>query len=264
MISQYPVRPAHMSYDTSTVVQSRVRPGNQQVELSLALNADGPNFDVSKGEQMALNVDGCDGKPGKRGGGSAFGVDATDPDDKLFSSGIMDKQVLVSTKANLDTSRYAVGILGSNEFHVTPISSVLHMRPDLKYLDKSDKTAKAEGRALEDPDDPASAAAAAGGGGGPGQDAPELKPVTVRFSKSGDAAKKHREKSYEYQMKKAEEEPWRVTRFHHVKSSRWEDETQLLFCRKMDEEATALGGRGDTASLSGGQAAKEYLRNLTS
>ena len=58
-----------MSYDTSTVVQSRVRPGNQQVELSLALNSDGPNFDVSKGEQMALNVDGCEGKPGKRGGG---------------------------------------------------------------------------------------------------------------------------------------------------------------------------------------------------
>ena len=109
-----------MSYDTSTVVQSRVRPGNQQVELSLALNADGPNFDVSKGEQMALNVDGCnEGKPGD--GGKRGIVDAADPDDKLFSSGIMDKQVLVSTRAHLDTSRYAVGILGSNEFHVTPI-----------------------------------------------------------------------------------------------------------------------------------------------
>ena len=108
-----------MSYDTSTVVQSRVRPGNQQVELSLALNADGPNFDVSKGEQMALNVDGCN--EGKPGGGKRGIVDAADPDDKLFSSGIMDKQVLVSTRAHLDTSRYAVGILGSNEFHVTPI-----------------------------------------------------------------------------------------------------------------------------------------------
>ena len=46
-----------MSYDTSTVVQSRVRPGNQQVELSLALNADGPNFDVSKGEQGCNSID---------------------------------------------------------------------------------------------------------------------------------------------------------------------------------------------------------------
>ena len=169
--------------------------------------------------------------------------------------------MLVSTKAHLDTSRYAVGILGSNEFHVTPISSVLHMRPDLKYLDKSDKTAKAEGRALDDPDDPAEKP---GGAGGSGQDAPELKAVTVRFSKGGDAAKKYKEKSYEYQMKKAEEEPWRVTRFHHVKSSRWEDETQLLFCRKMDEEATTALNRSDATAVTGGLAAKEYLRNLTS
>ena len=243
-----------MSYDTSDVVQSRVRPGNQQVELSLALTTDGPNFDISKGQQCALNVDGCEAKPGgvKRG-------DA-DPDDKLFSSGIMDKQVLVSTKTHLDTSRYAVGILGSNELHVTPLSSVLQLRPDLKYLDKADKTAKAEGRSLDDPDDPVSAAS---GDAGAGQDAPELRPVTVRFSKSGEAAKKHREKSYEYQMKKAEEEPWRVTRFHHVKSDRWEDETQLLFCRKMDEEATAALNRSGEG-LSGGQAAKEYLQNLTS
>ena len=50
---------------------------------------------------MALNVDGCsnEGKPvggGKRGGGGI--ADAADPDDKLFSSGIMDKQVLTRNK----------------------------------------------------------------------------------------------------------------------------------------------------------------------
>ena len=152
-----------------------------------------------------------------------------------------------------------------------PISSVLHLRPDLKYLDKSDKTAKAEGRTLDDPDDPTAAAASTSGGQTEGGAPGELKPVTVRFSKSGaggEAAKKNREKSYEYQMKKAEEEPWRVTRFHHVKSRRWEDETQLLFCRKMDEEATAAINRGGDQAASavsgGGQAAKEYLRNLTS
>ena len=157
----------------------------------------------------------------------------------------------------------------SIELH--PISSVLHLRPDLKYLDKSDKTAKAEGRTLDDPDDPTAAAASTSGGQTEGGAPGELKPVTVRFSKSGaggEAAKKNREKSYEYQMKKAEEEPWRVTRFHHVKSRRWEDETQLLFCRKMDEEATAALNRGGDQAASavsgGGQAAKEYLRNLTS
>ncbi len=66
--------------------------------------------------------------------------------------------------------------------------------------DKSDKTAKSEGR-LEstDVDDPSAA--------------DEVKAVTVRFARGdSDAAKKRMEKSFEYQKKKAEEEPWIATR----------------------------------------------------
>ena len=42
----------------------------------------------------------------------------------------------------------------------------------------------------------------------------QVKAVTVRFAKGGDveAAKKSREKSYEYQQRKREEEPWCNTR----------------------------------------------------
>ena len=105
-----------------------------------------------------------------------------------------------------------MGILGNNELHITPIKSVLNLRPDLSYLDKSDKTARAEGRAAkfnEDPDDPVVKAEIAEAKG-----EEELKQVTVRFAKGGDAehVKKMREKSYEYQMKKVEEEPWIQTR----------------------------------------------------
>jgi DNA-directed RNA polymerase-3 subunit RPC5 len=239
-----------MTYDTSTVVQSRVRPDNQQVELSFALNTDGPNFDESKGEQMALNVDGSDSK-----------AKTKDVEDKMFSSGVMDKQVLSSTRALKDTSRYAVGILGGNELHITPVKSVLHLRPDLKYLDKSDKTARAEGRTLEDIDDPDPVASGAGGGVGAGE---EYKGVSVRFSREGvsDAAKKNRERSYEYQQKKLEEEAWRVTRFHHLKTTQWEEESQKMFCKKMDEEASAATTSTSVAGAEGSDA-KEYLRKLT-
>ena len=50
-----------------------------------------------------------------------------------------------------DTGRYAVGILNDNELHLTEVKRILHMRPCLNYLDKGDKTAKSEGRTLEDP-----------------------------------------------------------------------------------------------------------------
>ena len=101
---------------------------------------------VCIGEQIALNVDGCDAhntsdksrsksKPGK--------IDQSSNDSDLnFPDGRMDRQVLTSTRAVQDTSRYAVGILDQNELHITPIEGVLSLRPSMEYLDQSDKTAK--------------------------------------------------------------------------------------------------------------------------
>ncbi len=133
-----------MSYDSSTILSARTKPGQQQVEVTLALQTGTPNYDHSKGEQIALNVDGSEGRARK------------EPDALLYPSGIMDKQVgkgggrrisallllrfiaihqtLTSTKSVSDPSRYAVGILGGSELHITPLASILTLRPDLKYL----------------------------------------------------------------------------------------------------------------------------------
>ena len=62
--------------------------------------------------------------------------------DLNFPDGRMDRQVLTSTRAVGDTSRYAVGILDQNELHITPLEGVLSLRPSMEYLDQSDKTAK--------------------------------------------------------------------------------------------------------------------------
>ena len=75
---QFPVRPGHMSYDTSTVLSSRVRPKQQQVQLSLALDTRTKNYDGSKAEQIALNVDGTKEKR-KR--------DQDDTENNMYPSG---------------------------------------------------------------------------------------------------------------------------------------------------------------------------------
>ena len=68
----------------------------------------------------------------------------------------------------------------------------------------------------------------------------DMKAVTVRFARGGQNEKekyeKLREKSYEYQQKKLREEPWVKTNFHQLKSPKWEEQSQKLFCRKMDDE----------------------------
>lgn len=224
-----------MSYDTSTVVSSRVKPKQKKVEVTMSLNTTCPNFDRSKAEQIALNVDGSDAKAMPK---------TTDEENNLqtFPEGEMDRLVLTSTKAVKDAGRYAVGILDANELHVTPLDAILSLRPNFEYLDKSDKTAKAEGRGLlneneEDVDDPAN------------EGADEMKAVTVRFAKGSQAAKdkaeKAKQKTFEYQQKKAEEEPWVRVRFNHVKTDRWTEESQKMFCKRMDDEIRTLNVKPD-------------------
>jgi len=211
---QYPVRPASMPYDNTEVVRAKFRPNNQQVELELKLNTANANYDRSKGEQIALNTDGC--QPGGP--------------DRTFHSTVMDKQVLSGAAAVTDSGRYAVGILDNNELHLTEVKGMLHLRPSLGYLDKSDRVAKVEGRVAADPDDPTDTVE---------QVKPEA--VTVKFAR-GDPERnqKYKEKSYDYQMKRVEEEPWVETRFHQMKTKTWEEVSQKMFCGAMENDVKSL------------------------
>lgn len=238
---QYPVRPCSMSYDSAQVISSKVKSKQQQVEITMALNTSSSNYDESKGEQIALNVDGCEAHNAGDKARSKTKTDSANDSILNFPDGRMDRQVLTSTRAVRDTSRYAVGILDQNELHITPLEGVLSLRPSMEYLDQSDKTAKAEGRGLltdNDLDDIKDSSGMFSDGEDGGD--PDMKAVTVRFARGGQNEKekyaKFREKSYEYQQKKLKEEPWVHTKFHQMKSAKWEEQSQKLFCRKMDDE----------------------------
>lgn len=151
---QYPVRPATLSYDNSQVTRARFRPSNKQVQLEIKLNTNSENYDQSKGEQIAINTDGC---------GSSS--------EKYFKSNRMDKQVLVGQSGGCGSGRYSVAKLTEDrQLHLTEIQGILQVRPSLNYMDKSDRIAKQEGKFKDEPDDP---------------DMEEEKPqaVTVRFSR---------------------------------------------------------------------------------
>uniref|UniRef100_A0A8C4R5Z1 RNA polymerase III subunit E n=1 Tax=Eptatretus burgeri TaxID=7764 RepID=A0A8C4R5Z1_EPTBU len=89
---QHPVRPATSPYDDVPHLSARIKPRQQKVELELAINVNSASYSQSKGEQIALNVDG------------------TSSEDATYSMKVMDKQVLVSTPAAVDVSRYAIGV----------------------------------------------------------------------------------------------------------------------------------------------------------
>ncbi|XP_075421525.1 DNA-directed RNA polymerase III subunit RPC5 isoform X2 [Ascaphus truei] len=200
---QYPVRPASMTYDGVTHLSSKIKPKQQKVELEMAINAMSPNYCRSKGEQIALNVDGT-------------GSDET----STYSSKLMDKQTFSSIQAANTTSRYAAAIYRKGELHLTPLHGILQLRPSFSYLDKADSKYREREAANE--------------AGDSSQDEGEedVKQVTVRFSRpESEQARQRRVQSYEFLQKKQAEEPWVHLHYSNVKDSRSEHERQYLLCQ---------------------------------
>ncbi|OWF55981.1 DNA-directed RNA polymerase III subunit RPC5-like [Mizuhopecten yessoensis] len=205
---QYPVRPAHMTYDDAPHINTKIKPDQKKVEIELGLNTRGDNYARSKGEQIAINVDGGGDQPG------------------YYSSGMMDKQVFSSMACSETAGRYAVGVWKDGEVHLTPLHAVVQLRPNFNYLDSADSRLKVEVGAGDT------------GGGESSQDEAEeeAKPVTMKFARQEtDEAKARRLASYAYLQKKQEEEPWRPLQFYDINSGVAESERLKLVSSKGDE-----------------------------
>ncbi|XP_067859633.1 DNA-directed RNA polymerase III subunit RPC5 isoform X2 [Heptranchias perlo] len=222
---QYPVRPASMKYDEVTHLAARIKPKQQKVELEMAIDTVSPNYCRSKGEQIALNVDGT----------------STDDSGSTYATKLMDKQIFSSIQSAGNTSRYAAAVYRKGELHVTPLHGILQMRPSFSYLDKAD----AKHRERE----------AANEAGDSSQDEAEddVKQITVRFSRpETEQARQRRIQSYEFLQKKQAEEAWYHLHYCGVKDSRSEHERQYLFSQ--------LAGMLETAELT--KSPSEYLSML--
>ncbi|GAA6086342.1 DNA-directed RNA polymerase III subunit RPC5 [Tachysurus ichikawai] len=186
---QYPVRPAHMNYDDIPHLTAKIKPKQQKVEIEVAIDTTSPNYCRSKGEQIALNVDGTSME-----------------DSSTYSIKMMDKQTFSSIQATMNTSRYAAAVFRKGELHLTPLQGILQMRPSFSYLDKADSKHKEREAANE--------------AGDSSQDEAEddAKQITVRFSRpESEQARQRRIQSYEFLQKKQAEEPWVHLHYHGLK-----------------------------------------------
>ncbi|KAB0389304.1 hypothetical protein E2I00_017103 [Balaenoptera physalus] len=193
---QYPVRPVSMTYDDIPHLSARIKPKQQKVELEMAIDTLNPNYCRSKGEQIALNVDGaCADETG------------------TYSSKLMDKQTFCSSQTTSNTSRYAAALYRQGELHLTPLHGILQLRPSFSYLDKAD----AKHRERE----------AANEAGDSSQDEAEedVKQIT------SEQARQRRVQSYEFLQKKHAEEPWVHLHYYGLRDSRSEHERQYLLCQ---------------------------------
>ncbi|XP_068640350.1 uncharacterized protein [Aristolochia californica] len=107
-VLQYPLRPCWRPYENFQEV--RLKQKQSQLEIDLEMNFESQNYDPEVLQRLKL-----------------------------------EKQTLSSSEAPLVTG-YAVGILKQNKLHLSPVHSVLQLRPSMEYLKKdTQKKSAAEG-----------------------------------------------------------------------------------------------------------------------
>lgn len=111
-VFQYASKKFDFNLEDARVVNSSMKPLNQEAKLEFALDTASQHYDSFKGEQFAIAADGQ--QKAKK-----------DPAQLSFRSGTMDRQAFVSTRPMENINKYVVGVLQDNEIHVSPISGEL-------------------------------------------------------------------------------------------------------------------------------------------
>ncbi|GAB1607650.1 DNA-directed RNA polymerase III subunit RPC5-like [Argonauta hians] len=205
---QYLVRPSHLTYEDVDPLSVKVKPTQKEIEIHLPVNTKSSNYAFSKGEQMALMVDGRY-KPS---------------DQNFFDSNVMDKTVLASGPSTVSPHRYAVGIYKDNEFHLTPLYAMAQVRPSFTYMDRADAKLKQNLKQTE------------GGESSQEEEEEEAKPVRLKFARHETVeAKARRMASYDYYQSRREEEQWVEVTYHSLHDDKSQSERNLLFASKDNE-----------------------------
>ncbi|GBN47274.1 DNA-directed RNA polymerase III subunit RPC5 [Araneus ventricosus] len=121
----YPIRHSGNISQDSTCLSARIKPKQQRVELEFGIDINAGNYDTSRGEQIAYNVD------GQSSNGECY-----------FNSGIMDKKLLVGTKVLDSDLNYALGFMRKGELHLTSLHSIIEVNPGYIHMDKIDTSTK--------------------------------------------------------------------------------------------------------------------------
>ncbi|CAK8687070.1 unnamed protein product [Clavelina lepadiformis] len=204
---QYPTTSTKRTYTADQRIVARVKPEHKKLEMEVLIDVSSPNYDQSKGEQIALNVDG-----GITGEGMTY------------ENSVMDTQVLSSKCVPQMGKRYVAGIIYDGQLHLTPVSEVMQLQPSFKYMDR------AEMRAMQ----AAKLKAQAESGNSSQDEAEDAKAVTVRFKGvESEAARTARERSYAAYEKRLQQEKWIAATVHSKNDSYTDRERKRLVCGKV-------------------------------
>lgn len=147
-----------------------------------------------------------------------------------FSSGTMDHQTYASSKSMENPKRYIVGYFTNyhdkgKEMHLSLVNGIIQLRPSFSHFDKSESRRIAEQKLEQESD----------------IEEEEPKHITVKFARTEtDRSRKAREKSFNYLLKKSEDEPWCETVWCGHDTIQAQLERQKLFSTSDESTGHAL------------------------
>lgn len=147
-----------------------------------------------------------------------------------YASGTVDHQNYLSTRSMENPKRYIVGYLTNyhekgKEMHLSLVNGIIQMRPNFAQFDRSESRRMAEQKNEQESD----------------VEEEEAKHVTVKFARTEtERSRKAREKSFNYLLKRSDDEPWCETEWCQPDTIQAQLERQKLFCTSDESIEHAL------------------------
>ncbi|KAI8065541.1 Sin-like protein conserved region-domain-containing protein [Gongronella butleri] len=197
---QYPMRQIPFQPRQGPVA-ARIKPNAKMVQLDLPLDTRSAQYNPERGEEFAM---GTHDKAMK----TAYDrrMEEVENERQGFHSApkkdeeLLDKITLTSTRVPTQTN-YLVGVIHEGDLHVTPLNTMIQMRPGFNYLDKIDDKVKAVNRRIQE--------------------------VSM---KQGDAHNATRRNLYSMAVRNADEETWENVTYYDEHSPEAEAAYQGLYC----------------------------------
>lgn len=209
-----------------------MKPINQELKIEYKLDTASRHYDAFKGEQLAIAADGkvCSILFAFVDFYKWIFIFAQDRGERMYDSGTVDHQSFVSSKSMENPKRYIVGYMTNyhdkgKEMHLSLVNGIIQMRPSFSHFDKSESRRIAEQKAEQESD----------------VEEEEPKHVTVKFARTEtDRTRKAREKSFNYLLKRSEDEPWCEAEWCAQDTIQAQLERQKLFSTSDESTGHAL------------------------
>ncbi|KAL0092037.1 DNA-directed RNA polymerase III subunit Rpc5 [Phycomyces blakesleeanus] len=241
---QYPLRNAPFTSRTGPL-SIRMKPNSKKVELDLPLDTRSAFYNTDRGEDFAMGMNDKTIKTaydrrmeehGEQSSGNMYNKNKQKEDE------LLDKMTLTSTDIPSQT-KYLIGVLRQDELHVTPLHSIVQLRPGFKYIDKIDEKLKAANKRIQDQEKLEETKK-------PVVENNQAQAVQVSV-KNAEQDGPGRRNLYSMSVRNAEEEQWQPMVYYDERSSQAEKVYESLYATKKDELECATSSEDYLEMLSG-------------